>query len=271
MAFTGSIHNKRPGAGVYPGAGVARGGTQGRMNIMHNGVGAQGGGYTPGATGKRFVKPGSSVKPVPINRFNTGARGHVANASRFVAPHRAPVTATPPVPATPVTPTAGPVAPAPYVPQFELHDSNYFNDLAGIQRGLDDQLNPIQGELSRLQYRGIGGKTLYERMYEQAQRQFQLGVRDARGDAAKSGLLRSGRFDRTAGDLSSGWVDQQAQLDDELGGGALNRLHTQEAQARASFAEQQRSLELAAAERARQRLADYNASIYGQTIMPEEN
>jgi hypothetical protein len=294
MAFTGSIQNKRPGAGVYPGAGIARGGTQGRMNTMHGGIGARSGGYTPGATGKRRITTGARQPFTPAGpathttpnatRPTSGYVWVVKNGER-VRVHRDTLTpdvlkralqmqmnggagfGTKPV----ADPAQDPAAGLPgYKPVFELHDSTYFNDLAGYQRQLDDDLNPLQGELARIQYRGVGGKTLYERMYERAQSDFTRGLRDTRGEAARSGLLRSGRFDRQAGEMSNSWVDQQAQLDNELGAGAVNRLQTQQAQARARFAESQRLLELAAAERARERLAAYNAATYGQTIMPEE-
>lgn len=48
---------QRPGpiklGGVYPGSGVASGGQQGRIKLVHNGLGAKQGGQTPGASQRR--------------------------------------------------------------------------------------------------------------------------------------------------------------------------------------------------------------------------
>lgn len=306
MALTGSTQNKRPGAGVYAGAGVARGGQQGRPRAVHNGLGgAKPGGATPGASQPR---PGSArparqpvsyrrPAPAPIGTVPAGTPApvgqwlKVVKNGKVVRMDRNKMSpellrkalamqmnkpggggavggggaATGPA-------AAGPTAasPSPYVPQFAMHDSDYFMDLAGAQAGFDSELNPINSELERLRYKGVGGKTLYDTMFDRAQQDFNYSVRDTRGDHASRGIGRSGRFDRAAAGLADQWTQGQRGLDEQYGATAINRLETQAAQRRASFAQQKSTLEMAAAARAQQRLQDYNASIYGQTIMPEE-
>lgn len=193
-----------------------------------------------------------------------------AERAAQMAPRPTGGAAAPAGPAAPDTP--GPVAGAPPIPQYnpQLQDSSYFMDLAGAQAGFDSALNPINSELSRLRYKGVGGQTLYDSMFADAQRNFNYGVRDTRDQMHKVGLGRSGRFDRAAAGLGTDWVNQQRQLDETVGSTAINRLETQAAQARASFAQQQAALQMAAAAREQERRDAYNQSLYGMTIMPEE-
>lgn len=297
MALTGQTQNKRPGAGVYPGAGVAQGGQQGRMNTMHGGIGAKSGGATakasqprnadprgpafdvaPISPGKPHIKHGQDsgrlpmpkpfVKPQGGMRYVTRGGKRVAVAWNQLTPaEKLRFQQAAPGAAAPVA--GAPAAPA-YTPSFALEDSDYFMGLAGAQADFDGALNPINSELAKLRYAGVGGKTLYDTMYENANRDFGYSVRDTRDQMHKQGLGRSGRMDRAASGLASGWTDTQRQLDETVGGTAINRLETQAAQARSSFASQQAALQMAAADRARQRREAYNASLYGQTIMPEE-
>lgn len=286
MAFTGSIQNRRPGAGVYPGAGVARGGQQGRMGAITNGVGgARQGGATARAsqprrqtTGGIGTVPQGTPPPVPARtprgRTFTDGRGNLraigGRIIRAAPPLRTP---SPDLMTTP-QPGAPPIPPEPldqppaYTPQFELHDSEYFMGLADEQASLDQALNPMQSELAKLRT-PMGGKTLFDSMFERANTDFLETVRGSRVGAAQSGLLRSGAYNRQAAGLGSDWVRQQDELSNQYGAGRINALETQSAQARAAFAQRQRALEMAAAARARDRLAAANAAIYGQTIMPE--
>lgn len=315
MALTGSTQNRRPGAGVYPGSGVAQGGQQGRSRVMHNGVGARSGGRTPGASQPRvtgtFAAPrpgqlpaGSTAKPGmmprPSTRLPPGVGQPLPEASRptdgylwvvkngkKVRMHRSAM--SPDLLAAALKMgmnkpnvaggggavggvAAAPVAGAPPIPAYEpqLRDSAYFMDLAGAQQGFDDALNPINAELARLRYNGIGGKTLYDTMYQDAEKNFGYQVRDTRDQMHKVGLGRSGRFDRAAAGLGSEWTNTQRELDESVGSTAINRLETQAAQQRAAFSRQQAALEMAAAAREQERRAAYNQSLYGMTIMPEE-
>jgi hypothetical protein len=302
MALTGSLQNKRPGAGVYPGSGVAQGGQQGRMGQLHGGINAKSGGSTPGASQPRPDMRGGAAPPVPAaGHMGSGTAppvppGMQTLAANFKGPrtYKAPdgsvrrtaawadylrrsgVLLAPAKPKPGVPGAVAPVAGAPaavdpgYTPSFALEDSDYFLQLAEAQRGFDDQLNPVNSELARLRYAGVGGKTLYDSMFENANRDFNYSVRDTRDGMHKSGLGRSGRMDRAATGLASGWLDTQRQLDESVGATAINRLETQAAQARSSFAAQQAALQMAAKARADARREAYNASLYGQTIMPEE-
>lgn len=299
MPLTGSTQNKRPGAGVYPGSGVAQGGQQGRSRVVHNGAaGTKPGGRTPGASQPRgqavtgtfgtpvrrpgvgTVQPGTP--PPGTDPYRRTARGLV-RWSRMTAAERAKFGNNPDgsAPGSGVSAGGGgaaggvaaaPVAGAPPIPAYEpqLRDSAYFMDFAGAQQGFDDALNPINAELARLRYNGIGGKTLYDTMYQDAEKNFGYQVRDTRDQMHKVGLGRSGRFDRAAAGLGSEWTNTQRELDESVGSTAINRLETQAAQQRAAFSRQQAALEMAAAAREQERRAAYNQSLYGMTIMPEE-
>jgi len=290
MALTGSIQNKRPGAGVYPGAGVAKGGQQGRSALVSNGAASvKPGGSTPAASARRVdTGGGASVpsRPVVKRPENAPPYGYQATLDRFekdADPYRrimrngksvlvrlSQMTAAEkrafanrgkaPAGAAPV---AG--APAGYVPQFSLEDSQYFMDLADAQYGLDQSLGGINADLARLRA-NVGGKTLYDTMFERANQQFDQSKRGSRNELAQGNLLRSGAMNRRVGELAGSYADTQRQLDEEYGATAVNRLETQAAQQRAAFAQQQQMLQMAAAQRAQERLAAANAAAYGQTI-----
>lgn len=260
MAFSGSIQNKRPGAGVYPGAGVAKGGQQGRNRLVANGAAAvKSGGYTPRATGALagWMHPASVRHARPI-----------ANSHGALRPGQ-PKYVTSPVGGAAVKPAPGVVAHPEYVPQFSLHDSDYFTQLADATHGYESQVGGINSDLARLQNR-VGGKSLYDTMFERAQNDYLHQMHGARDDMNKRGLRFSGAMDRGAGDLASGYADNQRGLDEQYGATAINSLNTQLAQQRAAFSQQQQLLEMAAASRAQDRLAAANAAAYGSTIMPQE-
>lgn len=291
MALTGSIQNKRPGAGVYPGAGVAKGGQQGRSALVSNGAASvKPGGSTPAASQRRVTHPGAvntGGPAAPARPANAAPYGYHATLDRFAKeadPYRVimrngkrvTIRLSQMTPAEKVAfanrnktaaPTAGspaaPVTAAP--PQVALEDSQYFMDLADAQYGLDQSLGGINADLTRLRS-NVGGKTLYDTMFERANQQFDQSKRGSRNELAQGNLLRSGAMNRRVGELAGSYADTQRQIDEEYGATAVNRLETQAAQQRAAFAQQQQMLQMAAAQRAQERLAAANAAAYGQTI-----
>lgn len=289
MALTGSIQNKRPGAGVYPGAGVAKGGQQGRSALVSNGAASvKSGGATPAASQRRVTQPGASpsLSSKPAARpANAAPYGYQATLDRFekeADPYRVIVRNGKRVTVrlSQMTPAeklafanrnkagAAPVggaSPAVAAQPVALEDSQYFTDLADAQYGFDQSLVGINSDLARLRA-NVGGKTLYDTMFERANQQFDQSKRGSRNELAQGNLLRSGAMNRRVGELAGSYADTQRQLDEEYGLTAVNRLETQAAQQRAAFAQQQQALQMAAAQRAQERLAAANAAAYGQTI-----
>ena len=273
MALTGSIQNKRPGAGVYPGAGVAKGGQQGRSALVTNGAAAvKSGGATPSASARRVTNPGSPVstpspaKPAvtasdPYRSIMRGGKRVLVRLSQMTPAEKLAFTNRSNAVAAPVAGANPAVAAQPVA----LEDSQYFSDLADAQYGFDQSLVGINSDLARLRA-NVGGKTLYDPMFERANQQFDQSKRGSRNELAQGNLLRSGAMNRRVGELAGSYADTQRQLDEEYGLTAVNRLETQAAQQRAAFAQQQQALQMAAAQRAQERLAAANAAAYGQTI-----
>lgn len=286
MALNGATNPKRYGAGVYTGSGVNAGGQQGRMAISANGIGgAKPGGATPGASQPKPVArpvatsqatalhtsyPGKAVTTTfgatePYRSVIRNGKRVLVRLSQLTPAERAgkpPVAGTKPTTGAPTLATGKPLDPL-----YNIHDSDYYNSYANEQYDLESQLNPIQSELAKLRS-NVGGKTLYDTMYERANQGFLQSVASSRDDASKSGLLRSGAYDRTAADLGQSWVAQQDELSNTVGSGRINMLEQNIQQQRSAFAQRQQLLEQAAAARARERLAAASENIYGQTILP---
>lgn len=278
-SLNGSIQNKRPGAGVYPGAGVAAGGQQGRLGVMHGGVGgAKTGGATAGASQrapvKSVVQSAHAVAAAPSKTkyayVTRGGQRVAVNQTLLTPAEKLKLGLT--KPGAPITPQPGGVIPSPSPtaasPAVNLHDSQYFMDLAGLTGQFDTQRSPLQAELAKLQYHGVGGKTLYDTMYDRANAGFMDSISQQRDAASKSGLLRSGYGTKQLNEMGDAWTQQQADLSNQYGEGRINELNTQQAQLAAQQAQQQSLLELAAEQRKREAMAASNAAVYGQTIMP---
>lgn len=285
MALTGSTQPKRYGAGVYSGSGVNAGGQSGRSNAVMNGIGKQGGatarasqpkpaaGWTApvAATSARPAQPANShgayagpkqTAADPYRRVMRNGKSVLVRLSQLRPGDVHPGGA--------VTAPAGPggVAGGAAPPAYDIHDSDYYTGLANEQAGLESALNPFQSELAKLRA-NVGGKTLYDTMFDRANSGFMDAVSRSRDDASKRGLLRSGAYDKQAAQLGQDWTAQQDELTNTYGSGRINTLEQQIAQQKAAFAQQQQALEMAAAARARERLAAANQSIYGQTIVPK--
>lgn len=265
MALTGSTQPKRPGAGVYPGAGVAAGGQQGRSNAITNGIGKQGGATARASQPKPPVGYQST-----LNSFAQQAQARLpaaSNGSRAGAPQRPLVKPGALKPLAPVTP--GPPRP-PLGTQDETgayRDSRYFMDRAALQGQYDTSLADPFSELTRL--RAVtNGQTLYDRMYADANDRFMRNVSGTRNDASLSGLLRSGAYDRQAADLASAYGNEQQDLYSTVGAGRIRDLEASVAQQQAALQQQLAALALSSEERMRQQRAAENAATYGQTILP---
>jgi len=286
-------------AGTYAGSQVATGGQVGRPKTVHNGVGgAKQGGANVGGSQRGFFRTGSGAY-----RFANG-RGGLANVSgrppagshlianpllsKFAKTHRSqtrvslpkfPVATAgqgfderaPYVPvvgggASPLTPVAGdPVGSA--GDSFNgARDSEYWNSLRQEQRGYDDSVGPLLAKLQALRsFRPQTGKTLYDELYGRAQSQFGQDVSQSRHEASRSGLLRSGAYDRTASGLADRYYQGNADLESQYGLGAQNDLQSQIGQRDTQLIEAKRMLALAAAARLRDQQAAANADANSPT------
>lgn len=149
------------------------------------------------ASGGIGTVPAGTPAPVGYGTLNPQPESHADPVSAFP-------TATAPAP----TPTPPP-PPRPTINDFSSYqDSTYFSDLGSYKRQYDDANAELSARLARLNSRidpttgqvvtnGVGGKTLYDLMYDQQNSTLARNVSLSRSDAARRGLLRSGYMDRT--------------------------------------------------------------------------
>lgn len=231
MTFTANQRRRPAGRGVYPGSGVSQGGRVGRGRTIHNGIGgAHAGGRTAFASSK--------------------GPGRIA----FAMPH-GPLSSSKPgmSPAAPVAPPVGPggqVVPPPAPDFTRFMDADYFDGLREATQQNYGVMNPLRSELGSLQARGIGGKTMYDRLYERAQGDFMYGNRMARDEASHNNLLRSGHFDRVTGQMGQQWADQQADLYSKNGQGRIDEINRMLQQQQQQFDQVKSYLAQAASQRA---------------------
>lgn len=240
-ALLGSVTPRNPAAGVYPGSGVAAGGQQGRMGLMHGGFAARSGAGLGG---------GSSLKPA-----GAGVSGHAGSANAWPKPPTlgdnssvgtaGPVTvgsrpggvltqnfgsggsgAAGPLgggnghdhgPAVYKRPphTGGGVTPTDPFAQYQ--DAAYWHDYGGLQDQFHSAYDPLTSELGGLQAKDASGQTLYDRLYAKAHTDFLNSASSTRLGEAQQGLLRSGQAERDAQGLDDSWNKTQSDLMGQYG------------------------------------------------------
>lgn len=251
-----AIQARRPAAGLYPGSGVAQGGQQGRMAIMHNGIGGVHAGHTGSIPGRAPGDQNTSKGPRP-NAFlpNNGANGRP-----ILHPPAHPIHTTKPTPPG----TRKPIVPgAPVDPFARYEDSSYFDALQGLRDKLNSAVNPLLSKINSLNSRyiqnpdgsttlaGVGkGQTVYDMLLKQSQDNFNRSLMTTAQKASSQGLLHSGALGLQKADLGNQYFKTSQDLYNTQGQGALDALNQQQLAAQQDFTASQSSVQRAAIARA---------------------
>jgi hypothetical protein len=245
----GTVQPSRQSAGVYPGAGVARGGQQGRLGVMHGGFGGtRSGGRTssaskPSTVGDLGSRPSTMPTGTKPGSWTVGSqqpsRQETLLGSKldYAAQQKA---------------QADAIANRPYEDPMEhlarFLDAQYWFDLMGVQQERDASVNPLVAEIDSLTRR-TDGRTMYDAMIERAERDHRFEARRTRGVASQQGSLRSGMTNRRYSELDDAFVDTRLNLLNSHGSNRVEQLEMQRAQVLQAYQQQQLALAFAAAQR----------------------
>jgi hypothetical protein len=143
-----------------------------------------------------------------------------------------------------------PVVQQPVVDPFNRYrDSQYWQDYAQQFAALRGQTRPFEAQIKGLQSQ-LNGKTLYDRLYEQAQNDLNTKLRESRFSASKRGLLRSGAQELASAGLGTAFSNQATDLSNQYGAGKINELQQNITDAKTGFQDALAQLSLAAINRA---------------------
>lgn len=259
------------GKGVYPGAGVAVGGQQGRPKALTGGTAsvkspiANAAGSQPKSVGgvgpappKGTPAPIAPGRPIdaqrptslaPVGKRWAPTYGHwrqnaVSGWQQYIAGWHLAAAAAVPAPETHVDPGGAGVSPgstvaAPVAPvgdPFDPYKSSYY--LSG-QRDLQNQLNssldPLSSELAKLQFKGADGMTDYDRQEAQLKLNTTQLARQMADEMAKRGLLRSGARDRATTDQTTTFNNSEMSLYNTLGLGRQQQIGIDQQRARDEY------------------------------------
>lgn len=250
-ALLGSVNPRNSAAGVYPGSGVAPGGQQGRMGLMHGGLGGGrtgaglGGGSMPRALSA--FKPSSSVagaitglagaaatgagafKPPPLARGSVGTAGpvnatHGGNIGSITANLTVGHDAVGPLGGNghgpyqrPPNHGGGGGKPPNTDPFAQYQDSTYWKGYGDLQDQYHSAFDPLTSELAGLQAKDASGQTIYDRLYAKAHNDFLDSASAARLGEAQQGLLYSGQAEKDVQGLDDSWNKSQTDLMNQYG------------------------------------------------------
>lgn len=293
----GTVRPLNRAAGTYPGSGVATGGQQGRMGMMHGGIGgARSGGTTAAASTPSTVGPTNSRPDATLPSggvSSVGNTGTLTSGSNDHGPAIKPGASIIPQPTVTTTPVGavgggaavgstyygadvnqladgtnvvgGWVDPAramaPYI------DAQYWADRAGVQSEYAQQVNPLLAEINSLQH-DTGSGTLHDVMLGRLREGYEFDERRRRGIASQQGNLRSGLSQLRQRDLANNFTDSQLELFNKYGGGRIQQLEAERASADAALQQQLSVLAMALAERARQRGAYIGEYSFNPNVIP---
>lgn len=272
----GAMRPRNPGAGLYPGSGVAIGGQQGRSGSVHNGISSiSGGGLGTGGSAMGF---GSVARPrlrsqaivQSINRVGSSTGGSAMTGR--------------PTPIIGGSSLGGHTA-APVDPFARYQDSQYWDSLTGLQDQLSAAQNPLLAKINTLRARYTPdaahpgrsllssngqGETLYDQLYRQAQDNFTRSLGNASSAANQHGLLHSGYLDTQKSGLGQQFSGTSNDLYNTQGQGAIDALDQQRLAAQQQYDINRAGLARAAIARALQQQGQNTQSaqnIY-QSIFP---